>query len=151
LHARPNHLAKDDCLDKLIAEVPKICKSKFILWTHVTSPFFDQKDYFSFIKKFLVQKKYKSAFSANLISTFILNEKNVWISHDRKKKKWPRTQDLKKFYSINSAAFIATRDNYIKFSDRLDSKPLPIITKKGSEFDIDFIEDMNYFKNTFKK
>ena len=52
----------------------------------------------------------------------------------------------RKFYSINSAAFIATRDNYIKFSDRLDSKPLPIISKKGSEFDIDFIEDMNYFK-----
>jgi|TARA_B110000495_G_C22791900_1_gene462887 CMP-N-acetylneuraminic acid synthetase len=146
LHDRPNHLAKDDCLDSLIKEVPKMCKSKFILWTHVTSPFFDQNDYFSLITKFLAQKKYKSAFSANLISTFILNEKNNWISHDSKKKKWPRTQDLKKFYSVNSAAFLSTRDNYIKLSDRLDSKPMPIITRKGSEFDIDFLEDMNYFK-----
>ena len=151
LHDRPARLAKDDCLDELIYEVPNICKNKLILWTHVTSPFFDEKDYLNFIYKFINQKKYKSAFSANLLSTFVLNHKNIWVSHNRKNKKWPRTQDLKNLYAVNSAAFISSKETYIKSGDRLDSKPMPIITRKGSEFDIDFIEDMKYFKKIFKK
>lgn len=150
LHDRPKKLAQDDCLDQLIKEVPKICTGKYILWTHVTSPLFDHRDYLSFVEQFFAQKKHKSGFSANLISTFLLNDKNKWISHNRLKKKWPRTQDLKKFYSVNSAAFISSRENYIKFSDRLDNNPLPILTRKGAEFDIDFIDDMKYFKKIFK-
>lgn len=151
LHNRPKHLAKDDCLDDLIKEVPNQCNGKYILWTHVTSPHFNEKDYLNFIKIFLNNKKFKSAFSANLISTFIIDEKNTWISHNREKKKWPRTQDLKKFYSVNSAAFISERKNYIKLNDRLDNKPLPIISRKGSEFDIDEREDMDHFIKSLSK
>jgi len=145
LHNRPKNLAQDDCLDELIKEVPKITREKYILWTHVTSPNFNEVDYLDFIKTFLKQKKFKSAFSANVISTFVMNEKKLWISHDRKKKKWPRTQDLKKFYSVNSAAFISERKNYIKMNDRIDDKPLPIKTKYGSDFDIDNVDDMRLF------
>ena len=85
------------------------------------------------------------------MSTFVLNHKNIWVSHNRKNKKWPRTQDLKNLYAVNSDAFISSKETYIKSGDRLDSKPMPIITRKGSEFDIDFIEDMKYFKKIFKK
>ena len=30
--------------------------------------------------------------------SFVVNEENKWLSHDRSKKKWPRTQDLKKYF-----------------------------------------------------
>ena len=42
-YKRPKQLSKDDCLDSLIKYVPKICIGNLILWTHVTSPFFDHQ------------------------------------------------------------------------------------------------------------
>ena len=50
----------------LIKILPGICNGDFILWTHVTSPFFDQYEYINFIKIFL-RNKFNSAFSADLI------------------------------------------------------------------------------------
>ena len=57
IHKRSEILSSDNCLDKLIKIVPKICKGNYILWTHVTSPLFDEKEYSSFLKKFLENKK----------------------------------------------------------------------------------------------
>ena len=73
-----------------------------------------------------------------------------WLSHNYKKNKWPRTQDLKQFYFVNNAAFISKRENYLKSCDRLDSKPLPIISRKYSDIDIDNKEDFVFFKRIFK-
>ena len=39
---RPKNTASDDSLKKLITYVPKICKTDYILWTHVTSPLFNE-------------------------------------------------------------------------------------------------------------
>lgn len=153
LHHRKKSLAGDDCLDKLILEVPKICRGHFILWTHVTSPLFNENDYMSFIKKFFSfykAKKINSAFSADVINKFIIDEKFNWISHDFKKKKWPRTQDLKKFYSVNSAAFLSSRKNYIGIGDRLGKKPLPIISRQNSGFDVDNKDDFVTLKKMIK-
>ena len=148
---RKKYLSTDDSLSKLIQYVPKICLSKYILWTHVTSPKFNEKDYLNFIDKFLkIRKKKpscKSAFSADLIQKFILNYKNKWVSHSYKKKKWPRTQDLKPLYVINSAAFLSLRDVYIKDKDRLCKKPIPIISRRNSSFDIDTLEDFKEIRN----
>ena len=147
---RKKSLTRDDCLQDLIKEVPKICLGRYILWTHVTSPVFCSKDYMDFINFFFNQKKFKSAFSATIISTFFMDESFNWLSHNYKKKKWPRTQDLKKFYSVNNAAFISKRENYLISSDRLDGKPLPIISRKYSDIDIDNKEDFFFFKKIFK-
>ena len=38
--------------------------------------------------------------------------------HDTTKRKWPRTQDLDKFYIVNSAVFIVKRRLYQ--NDRID-------------------------------
>ena len=147
---RPKRLTKDDCLDDLVKEVPKLCSYQYILWTHVTSPLFNSKEYINFIKKFLSQKKFKSAFSASIISSFFMNNNHKWLSHNYKKKKWPRTQDLEKFYLINNAAFINSKHSYYNSSDRLDKKPLPIITKKYLDLDIDDEEDFKFFKHFIK-
>ena len=115
VHNRSKKLASDDCLDELINEVTKICIGDIILWTHVTSPCFDENNYEEFINNFIRAKKekYDSAFSANLINTFVMNQRFDWVSHNIKRKKWPRTQDLEKLYSVNSAAFIASRKVYL--------------------------------------
>ena len=79
-----------------------------------------------------------------------MDESLNWLSHNYKKKKWPRTQDLKKFYSVNNAAFISKRENYLISSDRLDGKPLPIISRKYSDIDIDNKEDFFFSKRFLK-
>ena len=113
---------------------------------------FDEYCYINFIQTFLKKiKYYDSAFSATSIDSFLVNEDNKWLSHDRNKKKWPRTQDLKKFYLVNNAAFINSKKNYKSFSDRLDKKPLPIITHKYFDLDIDDKDDLIYLKNYLKK
>lgn len=145
LHKRHSRLAKDDSLDQLIKIVPKICSGDYILWTHVTSPLFDEYDYYNFLKLFL-KKKEESAFSADKLNKFIFYKKK-WISHNRKIKKWPRTQDLKPMYIADSASFIANRKIYITNSDRICENPLPIVTKKNKGMDID---DINDFKNLEK-
>ena len=150
---RQKSLSSDDSLNKLINYVPQICNGDFILWTHVTSPFFDHIDYFNFIKKFLQKykkKNSKSAFSAYKIQKFIYREDKKWISHNYNKKKWPRTQDLLNAYVLDSAALIAKRIVYTKFKDRLCSNPLPIICGAKSSFDVDDLNDFNYLKNKLK-
>ncbi len=147
IHKRSEILSTDNSLDKLIQIVPKICKGNYILWTHVTSPLFDEKEYINFLIKFLKnKKKFKSAFSADKIQKFVfLNKK--WISHNVKKRKWPRTQDLKPIYIANSAAFIASRKVYINRKDRICSNPLPIVTNDKKSLDIDNLEDFKKLKN----
>ena len=91
LHGRNKFLSAEDSLVELINEIPNICSGEFILWTHVTNPFFNEYDYFEFINSFLkknkMNKKIKSAFSADLIQKFIYREDKKWISHDFEKKK----------------------------------------------------------------
>lgn len=144
---RKESLAKDDSLDKLIEYVPSVCSGKYIMWTHVTSPFYNEKDYINFINIFFKKKNnnYQSAFSADYIKKFIYIKKIGWVSHNYRKKKWPRTQMLKSSYSVNSAAFIAPRKIYLKDKDRLCKKPIPIISRTGSGFDIDDMSDFIKF------
>jgi CMP-N-acetylneuraminic acid synthetase len=149
LHNRQNNLAKDDCLDDLITEVPKICSGDFILWTHVTSPMFKSKDYFVFLKTYfnlLKNKRYDSSFTVDVCNKFLIDDNNKWISHNQNIKKWPRTQDLKKIFSVNSAAFLSSRKNYLKYKDRIGVKPYPHISSPLSGYDIDTEENFTFYK-----
>ena len=153
IHNRSKNLATDDSLDLLIKEVPKICTGKYILWTHVTSPFFNENDYLNFLIEFFKNKnqKNKSAFSADIINKFIFSKKNGWVSHDAKKKKWPRTQDLNDLYLANSAAFIAEKEVYKKNKDRLCKNTFPILTRNISGFDLDNKKDFQHLRQVLKK
>lgn len=147
-HNRSYKLSTDNSLDQLIKLVPKICKGATILWTHVTSPFFNEESYIKFIKTFLKNKRYKSAFSGNLLKKFIYNHsKKNWASHNTKKRKWPRTQDLDNFFLVNSAAFIANKKIYINNGDRIDSNPLPINASMKESFDVDDLKDFKLLRN----
>jgi CMP-N-acetylneuraminic acid synthetase len=149
---RKKKLATDDSLSLLIKHVPDICKKNYILWTHVTSPLFNEKDYLEFIKSFIKLKKNnfsESAFSADVMQKFIIDENNKWISHNYNRKKWPRTQDLKKIYIMNSAAFISSRKTYLTRNDRLCNKPLPIKSRLNAGYDIDDYEDFKNLKDVY--
>ena len=151
IHKRLNRDAGDDSLDKLIEFVPKICRGKYILWTHVTSPFFDHHDYLKFLNAFFKNKKHQSAFTADMIQKFLYSVKRGWISHNPEKKKWPRTQDLKPICVINSAAFIANINVYKNNNDRLCNSPLPVVSDPRSSLDVDDYNDFMNLKKKLKK
>ncbi len=149
---RSERLSADDCLDELVLEVPKICKKKHILWSHVTSPLFNEKHYLDFIIFYLKNlKKKRSCYTADYLQKFIFDNKGNVISHNPKKKKWPRTQDLKGLYVYNCAGILTDRNIYIKNRNRMCDKPLPFISSGISGFDIDSIEDFNMLKKYLKK
>ena len=146
VHKRNVRNSSDNSLQRLINLIPNICRGNYILWTHVTSPFFSSASYLDFINYYFKnakKMKSRSAFSADLIGKFVYCKKRKWISHNQKIKKWPRTQDLSRLYIKNSAAIIAEKNVYKFLNDRLCNNPMPIITKRDNGFDIDDILDFN--------
>ena len=120
INIRPNHLSTSKTsTDQLIKYVPKIIKSDHILWTHVTSPFFNKSDYENAIKLYKKNiKKNDSLMGVTKIQDFIYDNKKP-INFNKNKEKWPRTQTLKKLYIINNTIFISSKKNYINLDDRI--------------------------------
>lgn len=125
--------------DSLIQYTSNLIKEGHVLWTHVTSPFFSTKDYVDVIEKYfklLETKKYDSLCTATKIQKFIWDN-NGAINYSSKEEKWPRTQTLSPLFEINSAAFLSSAYNYVKYQDRLGKKPFIYDTNPISAFDID--------------
>ena len=133
--------SSDTSTDELINYVPTIIKDGIVLWTHVTSPFVDEKIYNDMIEKYFENlNKFDSLMSVSKIQTFLWNEKGP-INYDRSIEKWPRTQTIKPVYEINSAAFIADINVYKTLNDRIGNKPYLYEVDKIKSFDIDWEED----------
>ena len=149
IHKRSKDLSGDHSLQRLINIIPKICSGNHILWTHVTSPLFTSKDYMSFLNVFFKQKqgKFSSAFSADAIQKFIFSSNKGWVSHNTNKIKWPRSQDLKELYIMNSAAMIAHKNTFLHEKDRISKNCFPIKTKNKAGLDVDTIEDFKKLYN----
>jgi len=130
--------------------VPKIIRSDHILWTHVTSPFFDNKEYeraINIYKKNL--KKYDSLMGVTKIQDFIYDEKKP-INFNKKKERWPQTQSLKKLFIVNNTIFLSSKKNYVKYDDRIGKKAYLMDVKKIKSFDIDWPEDFKIAENIYE-
>ena len=151
LDIRNNNLCRiSTSTDDLIKYVPTVIKNGHILWTHVTSPFFDNKKYDLAIKLYKKNiKKYDSLMGTTRVKDFIYN-KTKPINFNRNKEKWPRTQTLKELFLINNSIFLSSRENYIKYNDRIGKKPFYMVTSKIDSFDIDWPEDFTIAENIYE-
>ena len=151
LDVRPDNLCTSmTSTDNLIKYVPKVVFSDHILWTHVTSPFFNENDYLKAIilyKKNL--KKYDSLMGVTKIQDFIYNSKKP-INYNKLKEKWPRTQTLKKWFVVNNTVFISSRKNYLRFRDRIGIKPKLMEIEKIKSFDVDWPEDFKIAEKIYE-
>jgi CMP-N-acetylneuraminic acid synthetase len=137
--------------DELIRYVPNIVKSDHILWTHVTSPFFDNKDYDKAIQLYKKNlKKNDSLMGVTKVQDFIY-ENNKPLNFNKQKEKWPRTQTLKKLFVVNNAIFITSRKNYISLNDRIGKKPYLHEIEKIKSFDVDWPEDFKVAESIYEK
>ncbi len=150
---RPQALGNSETkLSDLISHVAEITSSEEILWTHVTSPFFDSEKYSAAIKKYHEVKKsgYDSLISGREYHEFLLDKPSGKIVNNRTEFSWPRTQDLADWFEINSAVFIASREDYLKGS-RTGKNPFLMEFDKISSMDIDDEEDYKIAEAVYER
>ena len=152
LHKRDSHLASNECsTDMLIAHAASLVPEGDILWTHVTSPFLNSQIYNNIIEKYyeILQIGYDSLMTVNTLKSFLWNDKGP-INYDREVEKWPRTQTLKPIFEINSGAFMANKNTYLKTNDRIGVKSFMYKLNKLQGFDIDDKDDFEIAENIQK-
>jgi len=143
LDIRPKKLAssktKTDDLIKYASNLFDI--NDHILWTHVTSPFFNEKNYEDAIKVYKRKiKKYDTLIGANNIQDFIFNLYKP-VNYNYKKTFWPNTQTLEKLYKVNNTIFLTSSKNYKKRKNRIGSKLFFYDVDKINSIDIDNLDD----------
>ncbi len=152
IDVRPENLCTSNTTtDRLIKYVPKIISEGHVLWTHVTSPFFDNMEYEKSINlyKKKIEQDYDSLMSVTPIKKFIWNEKKP-INYDYKKIKWPFTQKIKKLYEVNSAIFINSVKNYKKLDNRVGKKPFLYEIDDYKKIDVDNLNDFKIAERAYK-
>lgn len=139
---RPEYLASSSTsTDDLIKYIPSIINNATVLWTHVTSPFVDDKLYDDMIEKYFENiKTNDSLISVTKIQKFLWNISNP-INYDKTIEKWPRTQTIEPIYEVNSGAFIADISVYKRMDDRIGKKPFLYELSSKEAFDIDWKDD----------
>lgn len=151
---RPQELAlSSTSLVDLVRYVPTVCRTEHILWTHVTSPFVFSEDYDAICQKYLEELHLgkDSLMTVTAIRNFIWDKDQNDIINRQNQEKWPRTQDLKVYYEIDSAVFLSSRDNYLRFSDRIGSKPYLFEMKGIKGFDVDWEDDFKIAEILYKE
>jgi len=151
---RPEYLATSSTkTDELIRYVPSVISDGAVLWTHVTSPFIDEKIYDKAIASYkdnIQDNKYDSLMTVTALRTFIW-DKNGAINYDRDVEKWPRTQTIEPLFEINSGIFIADIDIYRKQEDRIGKNPYLFVNNDIESFDIDWEDDFFIAEAIYKK
>lgn len=154
---RPKYL----CLSSTIVEdfinyIPTIVNAEHIFWVHATSPFVDSFTYKNALDTYwanvLFNKENDSLLSVTKFQQFLWDkEEKKLINYDRSIVKWPRTQDLKPLYEINHAFYINSRENYLKYNDRIGLDPYLFELDKIKSFDIDWEDDFFLAEEMYKK
>lgn len=142
---RPDHLCSSSTrTDDVVTYVPSIILEGDVVWTHVTSPFFDAEDYAAAIAAYraaLIAGTHDSLLGVTELRTFIWNSAGKPVNYDRTYEKWPRTQTLEPLYEVNSAIFIAPIAVYQDRDDRIGERPLVYSIPKNKTVDVDWEED----------
>ena len=153
LDERPDELGRSTTTtDELIQYVPKIIREGDILWTHVTSPFFNDLDYEQVIKCYYEKIKtgYDSLMTVFKVQGFIWN-KNGPLNYNREPLNWPMTQNLEPLYEVDSAVFLSNLESYINYNDRIGQRPFLFEQDKNKSIDIDWPEDFTFAEKLWTK
>lgn len=137
--------------DDLVNHVPKIITSGVVLWTHVTSPFIDERAYENIVNQYFCNLKTNdSLMSVTKVQKFFWNHKGP-LNYNKLYEKWPRTQTLEPIFEVNSGAFVANIKIYKEFSDRIGNNPLLYTIDEREAFDVDWEFDFEIAELMWRK
>ena len=139
IERRPAYLSGSDATtDDLIKYIiPKI-KTDTLVWTHVTSPFFNKGSYQKFWEQYCsLPVTNDSLVAADVLKEFLWTDLGP-LNYDTNKLRWPFTQSLKPIYLINSAAFAVSIEKAKQYNDRMGNTPLFYESTSIEGFDVDW-------------
>lgn len=151
---RPDELAASTtALSDLIRYVPTITNNEHIIWTHVTSPFFQTNNYRLAINAYFeaLEKGFDSLMSVTLFKNFLWDKEKNDLINRNSDLRWPQTQDLYPYYEIDSAIFIASKSIFEKTGDRVGKRPFLFENNKLTALDIDYEEDFKIAEAVYEK
>jgi len=145
VYIRPKELCQSSTkVIDLIMYVPTIIETKHVFWLHVTTPFVLSEIYKNALKKYqeCLDKGFDSLMSVTKFQSFLWDDKKKdIINYDRKRIKYPQTQDLDPIYEINHAFYAMPIKNYFLYEDRIGKTPYLFELKKIESIDIDWEDD----------
>jgi len=119
-----------------------------VLITFCTNPFFNEYD--SAIEKYY-EEDCDSLLTARKVGSFIIDEENKIVNCDRKKEKWPRTQDLPSWFELDSCIEpIMSIDLMRSLHDRIGHRPYLYITDAIQSIDIDYKKEWDLAEKLWK-
>lgn len=155
INIRPDSLCTSNTLvEDFIKYIPSIISQEHIFWVHATAPFIDASDYKSVLANYkqCLDEGYDSLLSVTRFQKFLWSkEENTIINCDRSINKWPNTQDLKPLYEINHAFYISSKQNYLKYNDRIGINPKLYELDHIKSFDIDWEDDFLIAEAIYEK
>ena len=140
---RPGQLCTSETdLRDLIIYCANVCSHQHILWTHVTSPFFDVQNYRLAIENYrkITQGIFDSMLTGRSYKEFLLDPGTNKIVNNKTKLSWPRTQDLQDLFEINNALFMAPKELFCE-GKRVGERPFYMSSGKIVSIDIDDMDD----------
>lgn len=132
--------------DELVLYIASIMPQEgHLLWTHVTSPFLESETYSRAIKAYFESLgDYDSLVSVKKIKSYVWNEDRKVVSHDVEKEgRWPKTQNIKALYHINSGIFLIPIKLLKETNDRVGKNPFFFECNDLENLDVDWLEDFN--------
>jgi len=140
---RPDHLGRSSTTtDALIAYALDTLPCEVLAWTHVTSPLFSARSYERAFDAFHARdsERHDSLMTVTPLHGFVWDEGGP-LNYPRGPLRWPRTQDLRPLYEVNSALFIVPRAVGLASGDRIGDRPMLHATGKVESADIDWPDD----------
>ena len=137
-------------LKDLIRYVPTLFEpDEIVVWTHVTSPMFDEQSYANAISAYATNlTNHDSLMTVSELQNFVFDA-NGPVNFSDAQLGWPRTQDLPAWYEVNSACFIAHVTIYRMFNNRIGASPQMYLTSKIESVDIDTEADFEFAARVF--
>jgi len=132
--------------DELVSHASSVSSRDTIMWTHVTSPFFNSHHYSEVIRKYIQNTtEFDSLMTVHQLNDFIWKDGKPF-NYDRSEIRWPATQSLDPLFIVDSCCFIASKSIYDKQRDRIGERPQFYKNNGLSGFDIDWPEDYEIAK-----
>lgn len=146
---RPEFLdTKQATPNDIIDEFMKLVDADVYMVSHATSPFVSVEHFEECINA-VKSGEFDSSFTAQKLQKLLWKSNGTPLNFDPENV--PRTQDLEPYYDEVSAAYVFTKEMYMKHKRRIGLKPHITVVSELESIDIDYPEDFEIANAVYKE
>lgn len=146
---RPEYLDTAEATPQdIISEFMKLVDADIYMVSHATSPFVSVK-HFEECLNAVKSLEYDSSFTGEKIQRLLWSADNTPLNFEPTNV--PRTQDLEPIYNEVSAAYVFTKETFVKYKRRIGIHPHIVEVSGVEAVDIDYPEDFEIANAVYKE